>query len=141
MKPVAEERIAELRFNAAPDRLKLVRAVVGSAAELAGCRPEVVSKIVIAVNEACMNIIQHAYKGDASGEIVLVALRSDASIVFNLRDFAPPVDVSEVRSRDLDDLRPGGLGTYFIQEIMDEWYIRPLPDSTGNSMQLIKKIE
>ena len=88
-----------------------------------------------------MNIIQHAYKGNTKGEIVLEIMQNGPDLVFVIRDFAPPVDVSTVKWRDLDDLRPGGLGTYFIQEIMDEWAINPLPDDAGNSMQLVKRIE
>jgi len=138
---MAEERVVKLRFPALAERLRMVRAVVSSASEMAGCTPEVASKIVIAVNEACMNIIQHAYKGDPSGEIILEILNNDSELIFKLTDFADTVDPGQIKSRELGDLRPGGLGTFFIHEIMDNWVMQPLNEQGGNSLQLTKRIE
>jgi len=71
-----------------------------------------------------MNIIQHAYGCKdglaAEGEIIVEVLRNGDEWTFRLTDFAQPVDKTKVCSRDLDDIRPGGLGVHFIHEIMDE---------------------
>ena len=34
-------------------------------------------------------------------------------------DKGRPVDKKNVRHRKIDDIKPGGLGTFFIQQIMD----------------------
>ena len=129
-----------LRFLSDPRRLKSVRASVKSTAESCGCGAKLTSEIVIAVNEACMNIMQHAYKGDCSGEIILEILNNGDELEFHLRDFAAPVDPSSIKPRQFDELRPGGLGTYFIQEIMDDCIYGNLDEKEGNFLRMKKKI-
>src|SRR4030067_633825 len=102
-----EKRLFEVRFPAAPDRLYMVRRLVKRAAGIVGCDKQQSERLVIAVNEACMNIIQHAYRGDDTGEIVLEILNNDSQIQFRLTDFAEPVDLASVKPRDLEDVRPG----------------------------------
>ena len=41
--------------------------------------------------------------------------------------------------RDSDDIRPGGLGTHFIAEIMDEYNIGHLDEGEGNYLDMKKK--
>lgn len=131
--------LAELRFPARPARLKQVRALVRRVTLAAGCGAECVHDIVVAVDEACQNIIRHAY-GGGRGDIVLTIGRRDDSLVVRLVDFAPPVDVSKIRPRPLDELRPGGLGTHFIFELMDEVSFLPPPPGAGNLLQMSKRI-
>ena len=135
-----EERLFEVRFPAIPDRLCMVRALVKRAAEIVGCNKQLTEKLVIAVNEACMNVIQHAYRGDDTGEIVMEILNNDSQIKFLLKDFADPVDLECVKPRDLDDVRPGGLGTHFIREIMDECEMGHLEEGKGNYLKMIKNL-
>ena len=134
------ESLFEIRFPAKADRLCLVRALVKRTAEVVGCCPELSDKLVLAVNEACMNVIQHAYQGDELGEIVLEMLNNEGRIHFRLMDYAKPIDLKSVKSRDLNDLRPGGLGTFFIDEIMDECDRGHLDEGKGNYLEMIKKI-
>ena len=49
-----------------------------------------------------------------------------------LRDFAECIDVETVKPRELDDLCPGGLGTHFIAEVMDQVEFMPQPAEGGN---------
>lgn len=129
-----------LRFAAIPANLKMVRCVVEAAACQAGCGEAVCNHVVIAVNEACMNIIQHGYGADPAGEIDLEFRNNDGVLEFILHDEAPTAVIEEVQPRDLDDLRPGGLGTHFIREIMDEFSHVPGSDGTGNHWRLTKTI-
>lgn len=134
------QKLAELRFSAHPDRLCLVRVLVRRSAELVGCNAELCEQLALAVNEACMNAMQHAYGGDTSGEIVLEIHNDADTIQFYLRDFARPVDLERVEPRALDDVRPGGLGTHFIREIMDECEMGHLDGDCGNYLEMSKKI-
>ena len=129
-----------LNIPAQAEKLCLVRALVRRTCELAGCNEELAEKLVIALNEACMNVIQHAYQGDEAGEITLEIHNNEGSLVFDLRDRARPVDLERVRPRDLEDVRPGGLGTHFIREIMDECTMGHLDKGTGNYLRMTKKI-
>ncbi len=135
-----EEQLVKVQLPALPERLCLVRVLVKRAAELAGCNAELSEQLVIAVNEACMNVIEHAYKGDVNGEIILEIHNNGGSLFFRLLDQADPVDLDSVRPRDLEDLRPGGLGTHFIREIMDECHMGHLEGGMGNYLEMRKKI-
>lgn len=139
--PFVGERLVEIRVTARPDRLRLVRAMVGEAARSSGCSARCVHDMVIAVDEACQNVIRHAYGGDPHGEIWLEIRRDGDRMSFNLVDFADPVDVDKVKPRDLGDLRPGGLGTHFIMECMDEAGFGTPPDGAGNRLWMVKRIE
>jgi anti-sigma regulatory factor (Ser/Thr protein kinase) len=134
------EELFEIKFPARPDRLCLVRALVKRTAEVVGCDEELREKLVIAVNEACMNVIQHAYKGNDSGEIILQILNEETQLVFRLLDYAEPIDLDSVKSRKLEDIRPGGLGVHFIREIMDVCKMGHLESGEGNYLEMRKKI-
>jgi phosphoserine phosphatase RsbU/P len=138
---MATENIFHVNFPSQPDRLKLVRSAVFDTAKMCGCSESVARDIVIAVDEACQNVIRHAYKGSPEGKIVLDISRDGDSIILSLRDFADPVDVDKVKPRELDDIRPGGLGTHFIREIMDEVDFLTPPEGDGNILRMVKRIE
>ncbi len=137
---MAESPALELRFASDPKKLRMVRERVQEAAEAIGCSKKLISDLVIAINEACMNIMQHAYKGDKSGEIILEMQRDAGTLEVLLTDFAAPVDPDAIRPRDLEDVKPGGLGTYFISEIMDECVYGNLDNCAGNFLRMRKKI-
>ena len=134
------DRLASLRVLSNPDRLKLIRGLLTEVAVMCGCSDKTVRDIVLAVDEACQNIIRHAYAGDVQQEIFLDFVRTSSSLVIYIFDFAEAVDISKIRSRELDDLRPGGLGTHFISECMDvSEYLSP-PKGVGNLLRMEKII-
>ncbi len=134
------EQLLKIHFPARADRLKLIRQMVKQVSKSAGCNENLAEKLVIAVNEACMNVIQHAYKGQEAGEIILEIFNNGEELVFRLEDEAEPVNLESVRPRDLEDIRPGGLGTYFMCEIMDNCEMGHLEGNRGNYLRMIKKI-
>ena len=99
--------------------MRLIRNSVGEAARFVGFAEKDVHDIVLAIDEACQNIIRHAYKGGA-GDISIEIRQRGEDMIIMLRDFADRIDVSKVNPRDLDEIRPGGLGTHLIREVMDE---------------------
>ncbi|MDX1434342.1 MAG: ATP-binding protein [Gammaproteobacteria bacterium] len=134
------EPIVEMRIVARPERLRLVRAVVSEAATSNGCSHSCAQDIVIAVDEACQNVIRHAYGGDPRGEILLDIRRDGDRLAFHLVDFAPPIDQSKVRPRALEELKPGGLGTHFMKTCMDECGFLTPPAGAGNCLRMVKRI-
>ena len=130
----------ELRFNSDPKKLRMVRERVQEIAEEAGCSKKLISDLVIAINEACMNIMQHAYKGQKSGEIRLEMQKEESEIHVLLTDFAEPVDLDRIKPRDIEDVKPSGLGTYFIHEIMDDCTYGHLDNLSGNYLKMRIKI-
>ena len=132
--------LVSLHVAARDDRLALLRALVGEVASDCGCGARCVHDIQLAVDEACQNVIVHGYGDEVPGEIIVDIYRDDAVLVFDLVDFAPPVEVDKVRPRPLGELRPGGLGTHFINECMDENGFCSPPDGAGNRLRMIKRI-
>ncbi len=135
------ELLLEQRFAARLEILKTIRASVLAAARSCGFGDSTARDIVLAVDEACKNVIVHAYQGDEAGEIALAIFRSEGGIVLHLRDYAPLVDPARVAPRDLADVQPGKLGTHFIRAIMDRADLEPAPDGPGNLLRLAKRLE
>lgn len=134
------ETILDLRTSARPEHLKQIRTATQEAASAAGCGERCAEDIVIAVNEACMNVIEHGYKMDPTGEFI-VQLSVDAGILIVwISDFCARVDSGGFRSRDLEDVKPGGLGVHFMQECMDEVLFLDPPSDFGNLLQMTKRI-
>lgn len=136
---VQTELIAEIRLLARAEELKRVRDAVRELVAQRGCNAKIAECVVLAVDEACMNIIQHAYHNDPAGEIVVQILNNRDELVFRLIDFAAPVDKTCIRSRDLDDIRPGGLGVHLMSEVMDEVRFVEPPAGAGNALEMRKK--
>ncbi|MFQ5764156.1 MAG: ATP-binding protein, partial [Rhodospirillales bacterium] len=134
------ETLLTLRVPSQPDRLKLIRNAVAEAARFCGCEDDLSRDIVIAVDEACQNVIRHAYGGAADGEIALEIRREGDELIILLRDFAETIDTDKVRPRDLGDLRPGGLGTHFMREVMDDVRFMPPPADGGNLLRMVKRL-
>ena len=132
------EQLLSLTFCSRPSRLKLLRCVIRDAAELAGLDGEATDAVVLAANEGCMNIIQHAYAMDPNGRIDVTVIKEQDALVLQLRDYAARVDVEKVCSRDLADLRPGGLGVHLIGCLMDECGFLEPPQGGGNLFQMKK---
>ena len=135
------EVLLELRFPAQADRLKLVRGSIRAAARMCGFDDTTAQNIVLAVDEACQNIIVHGYGGRDDGEIVLCIARRADGIQVHLRDSAPLVDPATIKPRSLTDIRPGKLGSHFIREIMDSADYRPRPDGAGNILEMVKRLD
>ena len=140
MSDVTEEPIVELRIPAFADRMSLVRVTLSSAARYCGFDGSATQDLVLAVCEACQNVMQHGYAGQEPGDIVLSLARSDDGMIVRVRDFAAPIDPETIRSRDLADVRPGGLGIHFIESLMDSAVFLPGADGIGNVLQMTKRV-
>ncbi|MCG8506337.1 MAG: ATP-binding protein [Sphingomonadales bacterium] len=140
MSAARDERILELRFPAQADRMAMVRASVRSAARFCGFDERDTNDIVLAVGEACQNVILHSYGEQDSGDIVLGILRGVQGITLRIVDFAAPLDPATLAPRDLDDLKPGGLGMHIIHQVMDSADFLPGPGGVGNLLQMTKKV-
>lgn len=110
----------ELRFQSDPRLLHIVRSVVGQMAALCGFSEEDTQFIILAVDEACANVIRHAYHGRADGEITILCHNTQDGIEFLLTDRGAPCDPNRFPKRSLDEVRPGGLGLPLIQAVMDK---------------------
>lgn len=85
-----------------------------------------------------MNVIQHGYQGSTQGDYELRVghHKGRDAMIFELLDHAPPIDKSNVKSRSLEDVRPGGLGVHFIEQLMDEMEFCVPPEGYGNMLYM-----
>ncbi len=134
------EQLAKVRFEARAENLQGARDLVRGAVLKKGYASETINGIVLAVDEACSNIIRHGYGEGKTGDIILEVLYSNDELIFRLTDFADQVDKTTLRSRDLDDLRPGGLGIHLIKKVMDSIEYLDVPHGVGNVLELRKKL-
>ena len=117
------DKTVQLTVFSSPAHLPVVRAAMERMCQLIAFDAETTGKIVLSVDEAMTNIIKHAYQGagDKPIEIQLTPVkdRGRAGLRICLRDYGRAVDRSRIRSRDLADVRPGGLGVHIMNECMD----------------------
>ncbi len=135
------EMIARHTFPARADALHSVREVVHNACEACGCAPEDATDIIIAVGEACQNVVRHAYKGRDAGDATLEIYCKDGILEFRLQDSARPVDREKVKPIWPKELGPGGLGVCLIHDIMDKVEYLPPPEDQGNLLRMVKSIK
>jgi anti-sigma regulatory factor (Ser/Thr protein kinase) len=113
----------KLEMFSQPRLLAAARAMVGNLAQRLGFNEIQCGQISLAIDEALCNIINHGYERRPDGRIWLNVwdLHTDPpGIRVVIEDRAKQVDPDKIRPRDLDDIRPGGLGVYIIREIMDD---------------------
>ena len=128
------------QFPARASELGPTRAMTRMALNNQGWHSDIVEDIVLAIDEACQNIIRHAYHGECQDPIMLhIELNNDALVVV-IEDHAPTVDPDCMNPRAFDDIRPGGLGCHFIRQVMDSVSIGSSPSGQGNMLRMIKGV-
>lgn len=139
--------LASLRVPARPASLRIVRSMVRSGVAQLDAPEDWTDDLVLAVDEACQNVVRHAYRDTAAGDLVVTLRRCDPAagdgpaegVRVDVLDFAPTVDPARVRGRDLADLRPGGLGVHLIEAVCEEAGFVPPPPGAGNLFRLVKR--
>ncbi len=132
--------MVEIRIASNPCFLTVVRAMLSEVCELIRCSKEDQRKIVLAVDEACSNIMKHTCKCDPERTIEIACSFDEGKLQIVMKDDGPAIDLSTVHGRELSDIRPGGLGLHFIKSIMDE-VVYSYDEQTGNVLKLIKNLE
>ncbi len=129
-------------FPAKFDQLEAIRKFAGQAARDMGMDDSETYMIELAVDEACTNIIEHAYRGINGGEIECTCDAQTDGLTIILRDHGKPFNPGSVPDPELDaelkDRKVGGLGVYIIRKLMDEVRFEQL-GASGNVLTLIKR--
>ena len=97
-------------------------------------------ELVLAIAEAAQNIVKHAYKDMATtnDRMQIKISFEDNELEIGFFDKGKPVNPENIKHRKLDDVKPGGLGTFFIKQIMDEVVFKESP-GWNNHFVLTKK--
>jgi len=127
-----------------PRYLAGVRELVLAVARRMGFGESGAGHIALAIDEALANVIRHGYEGAEDRPIFLsisplIEDDAETGIEVCIEDHAKRVDPSTIKSRDLEAVRPGGLGVHIIQEIMDEVSYEPR-ESRGMRVRMTKRL-
>ncbi len=110
-------------FKSTTDSLAEVREFVNERAAAFGFGDREVSEITLAIDEACTNVIKHAYKGNPDTEFEVRVLASGTEFQVVVRDWGTGFNPEEVPVPDLKDKikkhKAGGLGIFLMRKLMD----------------------
>jgi anti-sigma regulatory factor (Ser/Thr protein kinase) len=142
MTPACEQAV-QLTIRSTPAHLTIVRAALEKMCEAVGFDSEATGRTVLAVDEALANIIRHAYKGEGGKPIEIelspLPAAGGAGLRVRIRDYGQHVDPSRMRSRELGDVRPGGLGVHIMTHCMDAVEYAPA-EGGGTILTMTKRL-
>ena len=140
---VAIKSIIEQRdFVVSSSSLKEVRSFSREVFEKVNIDQELKDELVLAIAEAAQNIVKHAYQGEDTDDKMEIKISlHNGELEIGFFDKGRPVDQGNVRHRKIDDIKPGGLGTFFIQQIMDAVVFKEGEKPWINHLILSKKID
>ncbi len=128
---------AELRIDCQTSELCKGRAFVEAWSHYAGFDDLTVGQIVLACDEAATNVHRYAYHHQP-GPLTLRATLDDTSLTFTLEDEGCPADPAKIKGRQLDELRPGGLGSFILKATFSTVHYQP--KSKGTCLTLKKDL-
>lgn len=102
---------------AEPRWLKLVRAFARPL--LDEVAPQDAERILLAVDESCANVVKHRCDSLSDLDLSVSIEVDDRLIQFRFDKFCLESNLPDIKPRALDEVRPGGLGTHFVSEVMD----------------------
>jgi anti-sigma regulatory factor (Ser/Thr protein kinase) len=130
----------QLTIRSDPRELPPVRAAVEKSALAAGFDAPEASNVVLAIDEALTNVFKHGYEGNTEQMVELsiqTLTQPRPGIRICIRDFGKQVSPESICGRDLDDVKPGGLGVHIMRSIMDE-VVYTTPADGGMHLELSK---
>src|SRR4051812_22336684 len=122
----------------------MIREFVTSVGAQAGMESGDLAKLELAVDEACANVIEHAYGHDTSKEVVVRAIFDDEALRIDVQDTGHGFDPNSVHPEDVDKLvserKRGGLGMRLMKSLMDEVHYEIEPGKR-NELHMVKRLK
>lgn len=133
-----------LTVKSTTDNLSKIRSFVKKHAKEAGFTEDTANKIVLATDEACTNIIKHAYKFSNSGRLTIFLTHNLNKFSVSITDQGDHFNSKSIPVPDLEkyyaEKRVGGLGMFLMKKLMDEVkYSQPKPNK--NKVILVKYLK
>ncbi|HLP28206.1 MAG TPA: ATP-binding protein [Candidatus Didemnitutus sp.] len=134
-----------ISISASTDSLRTIREFISSQIHDCGFTEFEENGVVLAVDEACANLIAHAFSHDASQSIEILVAVDDRDVRIEISDTARPFDPGTIEHPNMDDYfrerRVGGLGISLMRRVMDEVEYRPATqDQPRNTLVLTKRL-
>lgn len=129
-----------LRIPSSTRYLEQVRRFIEKHARNANLADEAIEQFKIAVDEACTNVIKHAYRGDDSQQIDLAVIVEDDRVTVRIRDAGRSFQQEYYTSPDIFELaenrRAGGFGVHIMRSLMDR--VEYITRGNKNEVRLTK---
>lgn len=139
----AIENTFTLDVPSTTQNLALIREFVTRVAAQAGFNETEVGQLELAVDEACANVIEHAYGDDKAKQVMVRAVFDEDTLRIHVIDTGKGFDPTQVQEHDLKDLiakrKTGGLGMRLIRSLMDEVHYDIEPGKK-NELRMVKKL-
>jgi serine/threonine-protein kinase RsbW len=138
------ERKFMLQVPSSTENLALIREFVSSAAQQAGFDNNEIARLELAVDEACANVIEHAYGGqDATKEVIVRVTFDEEMLNIDIEDTGRGFDPELIQPEELDELiskrKTGGLGMRLMKTLMDEVHYEIEPGKK-NALHMMKRL-
>ena len=121
--------------------LSKISKFVVEAAQEAGLDEQEIYEVDLAVDEACCNIIDHAYGGEDRGEMQCSVEIRENSLTVILKDRGRPFDPSRVPlpvyNVPIQQLKRRGVGFFLMHKVMDELHFESSSEN-GNTLVMVK---
>jgi serine/threonine-protein kinase RsbW len=132
-----------LRLRAVLENVPIAIDCVARYAKQAGFDDQALYQIQLAVDEACANVVHHAYKGMEAGDMEVCCRHETDALVILVRDWGRGFDPTSVEDPDVDapleKRRFGGLGLFLLREAMDQVRFSFDPEK-GNELRMSKNL-
>lgn len=134
---------SKISVKSRTENLSLIRDFVSSKASDSGLAKDEIENVMLAVDEACTNIIKHAYNSFPDGEIVIKLEYNSDKLLVTIIDNGSTFDPNGISDPDLQKYyrngRVGGLGMYLMKTLMDDVKYITVPGKY-NQVLLSKRI-
>lgn len=117
-----------------PNNMKIVRNKLKNFIKKNHFKNININEIILATDEAVQNVIRHAYNMEKKHLIKFNFDYSKNGIVIQIRDFGKQFPIEKIKSRKLNDVRPGGLGVHFIKSICKKVDYKHVVDTKGGTL-------
>jgi len=128
------------KWTSCPNELSDIRQNVTNVCVKLAFSEKEINAVVLAIDEACTNIIRYAYKDCRDGEIHLDITADDHQVIFRLHDLAKQVSKDCIKAKPSSPLKPGGLGVMLMREVMDSIEFIHTKKCKGNILQMKKNL-
>ncbi len=137
------ERRFALHVPSSTENLALIREFISGVGGRSGLPADELGKLELAVDEACTNVIEHAYGHDTTKEVIVRATFDEEQIQIEVIDTGRGFEPEDVKQEEvlrlIEQRARGGLGMRLMKALMDEVHYELEPGKM-NELRMVKKI-
>lgn len=138
--------IAKFKTFTKTENLESIRKFIFKNSTKFGFNEYKAEELVLAVDEACTNLIKHAYKSDSQSSITIEIKSNRTNLIVNIIDNSPAFDPRYVKDPNMieyrDEYRKGGLGIFIMKSLVDSIDYKTINNGEfKNILTLVKQLK